>query len=557
MSNMREIFDKILVMGHFNPDTDAAASACGYAEFLNQIKRYDQKALGAVPGKLTPQTKFVFDRAGKSPPLNVADVSPRVGHSMTRKMVSLHPEDRVGVAIQQLVRHDLSMLPIIDNQNKLTGVFSNRADSSRFFWGFDPTSLWGTVLTVEDLISMPEMEQIGSVAPHEQPGGSFRVALDGDTSWVKDCATEDVLVCGGIHALDEIPPDHLPSTVITVSNVDYRGSQRLSRLNQAGSAVLQFRQSVTELLRGLSLQMRLGMLNLPIGPTVGELDLIEDVISIIEENHHSTPVMSDGGSLAGLISVSDTQLKRPVKVILVDHFEVPQAVRGLEKAEIIEIVDHHRVGDVQSNSPIRVDCRPVGSSCTIVATEFLQHAKLEQGTALMLLGGIVADTLVLKGPTTTSIDRAVATRLAEIAGVDLERFGTEVLVAGDDLVMSEPSTIWNRDQKEFSLQNQNFAVAQLETVSLESLSNDKLEAYQELVDADRTANNRLASLLVLTDVLEGNSWIYSSETKAAAGAVRTVYSGDEPRTGWVEAPGVVSRKKQIVPSVMAALAQAQ
>src|SRR5262249_15158863 len=150
-------------------------------------------------------------------------------------------------------------------------------------------------------------------------------------------------------------------------------------------------------------------------------------------------------------------------------------------------------------SPARVDCRPIGSSSTIVALRFFESdLQPERGTASLLLGGLVSDTLCLRSPTATDIDRKVAHRLTEIIGVDLERFGLDVLRAGDDLLMSEPASIWSRDQKVFSIRNHTFAVAQLETVALEELTPERLHAFQQLLQEDFARGTHLISLLILT-----------------------------------------------------------
>ena len=552
---LRAIIDNILVIGHHNPDTDASASAVSYAALLNRLGRYDQPVLGCSPGELTPQARFVFEQAGVSEPVLVTDVAPLVGHVCTQQATTLDVDQRVGDAIECLVRSDLSMLPVLTNEGKLHGIFSNRNDASRFLLGFDPTPMWGTLLSVEDLASMNGMNSVGSVQPEERLDGELRVALDGDQSWRQVVAKDDVVVCGSLQSLDEIADAKLPQTVVVVSDTDLRGSQRVAKLNAAGVAVLQFEQGIAQFLLSLSVHIRLGLLNLPSGPSVGMLDRVEDIRMLLLEHHHALPVLGDDGTFQGVISIGDLSKPERSKVILVDHFERPQTVDGLDDAEVLEILDHHRVGDIQSSSPIRVECRPVGSSCTIVASEFFDNGITpDRGIATLLLGGIVADTLVLRGPTTTDSDRKIAPRLAEIAGVILETFGRDVLVAGDDLLSSEPQDIWDRDQKQFSIRNQNFAVAQLETASLEKLPSEKLNAFRELVTKDRERNNRLLSMLVLTDVLSGNSWMYSSESTDAVGVVGETFSKDEPVPEWISAPGIVSRKKQIVPRVMQALA---
>lgn len=239
-----------------------------------------------------------------------------------------------------------------------------------------------------------------------------------------------------------------------------------------------------------------------------------------------------------------------------DHFESSQATQGFENAEILEIVDHHRVGDIQTLSPVRIDCRPVGSSSTIVALRHIEaEVDIDRPIAMLLLGGLLSDTLGLRSPTTTPTDRRVVHHLAEIAGVEPDAFAREILRAGDDLVTADPARIWNRDQKSFGIRNRTFTVAQLETVVLEQLDDSVFAAFERELRADFERGSHLLSALFLTDVLKGSSWVTVCESPVAAGVLARCFGAVEPRKGWILAEGVVSRKKQIVPALMRVLSE--
>ena len=212
---------------------------------------------------------------------------------------------------------------------------------------------------------------------------------------------EDVVVCGNLQAIGRLPKDRWPATIVVFEDSNLEDNQNLlNQFNASGIAVLQYHQSIADLLRSLALHIRLGALNLPTGPSIGRLDRIEDIRRLLLDNNHAIPVLDGNGRFEGIVSKNDLSRQGRCRVILVDHFERPQAVNGLEHAEVLEIIDHHRVGDIQTGNPIRVECRPVGSSCTIVASEYFDHSvEMDRGTATLLLGGIVADTLVLRGPT--------------------------------------------------------------------------------------------------------------------------------------------------------------
>lgn len=558
---MHYLVDSILVVGHFNPDTDAAASAVCYAHLLNQIGRYDRPVLATVPSPMTPQTEYVFQRAGINLPLIIDDIETRVGHVMTRspKTVSVH--DSLGTAFERLVREDVSVLPIVDENNRLTGTFSNRSDVSRFLLSFDPSPLWGSLLSLDDLLNMPNIQVIHRQdADSQSPeGNEIQFALDGSDSWTQRIRRGDVLVSGGLNSLDKLHASQMPCCIIVLSNTDLRGTTGLEAAKQAGITVLQFGQGVAAFANSLTHRIRLGAMQLPTGMCVGALDRLSDIAPLFANTHHALPVIDDDGTLHGILSRSDLKRQHCSQVILVDHFEQPQAVKGIENADVLEILDHHRVGDIQTGNPIRVQCRPVGSTCSIVADNYFSEGVVpEPSIALLMLSGIIADTLMLTGPTTTTTDIQVAERLACIAGVELNDFGHEVLSAADDLRTSDPASIWQRDRKQFSIRNQQLSIAQLETASLDKLPEERLSEFRSLLQRDHETSGNLLSLLVITDVIKRNSWISACEAREAQGVTATTFGSTasvvQPPDGWLLAEGIVSRKKQIVPRLMASLA---
>jgi manganese-dependent inorganic pyrophosphatase len=548
--------DHILVLGHRHPDTDASTSAHGYAEFLGRIGRYDAPVVPAVLGELPPQSRFVFERAGVAPPGMLDDLAPRVCHVATQDAATLSTEARFRDAVELLIRSDRSMLPVLEEGGKLHSTFSHRRDISRFLFGFDVIPILGRLLTWHDIVAIPGARAAGASPADPELRGSLWVALEGDASWREKLDPDDMLVCGELGMALSLPGGRFPRWIVVARSRGELEGALVESANRRGACVMQYAHTVVDLLFSIVMQVRIGALDLGTGPCVGEFDFIRDVEEVITGSRCALPVLRADGSLAGVVSRSDLERPPRRRVILIDHFESSQAVAGIEHAEIIEIIDHHRVGDIQTVSPVRVDCRPVGSASTIVA---LQHfeAGLEPGrtAALLLLGGLVADTLCLTSPTTTLEDRRAGAKLAAIAGVALEEFGHEVLRAGDDLLVCEPAKIWKRDQKVFGIRNRTFAVAQLETVALEELTAERLDAFAAEVSKDFEGGSHLLSLLFITDVLRGGSWVTGRESAVAGGVIEACFGAVQPRPGWTSAAGVVSRKRQIIPRLLAALAE--
>lgn len=485
----------------------------------------------------------------------VENVLPRVCDVATREVDALSVNDRFRDAVELLIRSDRSMLPVLDGEGKLHSVFSHRRDVSRFLFGFDVVPLLSRMLTWSDLLQLPGGAGLGRAPESPELRGQLRLALGGDRSWSARIERDDVLVCGDISLALGLPPERFPRWIVLVSE-DPPPEAQVRAANERSSFVMQYRHPALDFLFALMSQVRVGSLNLDTGPCVGEFDFLHDIREVVLSTRHALPVLDGQGALVGLLSRSDLAASPRRRVILIDHFESSQAVSGIEHAEILEIVDHHRVGDLQTSGPVRVECRPFGSSCTIVALRFFEAGlDPDRPTATLLLGGMMADTLVQRSPTTTAVDREVAQKLAGLIGVEVEEFGREVLRAGDDLLTADPAKIWNRDQKVYSVRNRSFAVAQLETVSLEDLPPERLEAFREQLERDFRMSAHLATLLVLTDVLKGDSWVAACESPLAAGLVSACFGNAHPRPGWTLARGVVSRKKQIVPPLMRALAE--
>lgn len=547
---------RIVIIGHRNPDTDSTTSAVSYARFLERIGRYEEEIQPVVPGSITPQTRWVFETAGVPLPEQVDTLAPRVKDVMCTDVETLSASDRLRDAIDLLIRSSHSMIPILDDRGRLESVFSNREDFSRFLLSLDVAPIAESLLTWDDLTRLPGAECIGrdDVKPS---CGRIIFAMAASDEWQHEVTKDDVLVAGSIDVLSEVSMDHCPNRLIIVAQSPL--SQRhLERIERQQLAVVMFRGGISDLLFALTRQVRLGSLSFDSGLCVGPDDLLEDVHDLVRSQRRALPVVDADNQLVGIVARKDLKAPPQRKAILIDHFESDQAVPGIECMEILEIIDHHRIGNIETRGPVRVDCRPIGSACSIVALNYFEaELQPDKATAILMLGGICADTLVLRGPTTTDLDREVAKKLSEIAEVDLFAFGQEVLRSGDDLMRSTPGDIWNRDQKVFGIRNQRFAVAQLETVSLSDLSDEQLRAFRDELQRDFERNNYLTSLLVVTDVINGDSWITGCESPKVEGTTEMAFGNDSqhPCPGWLQANNIVSRKKQIIPALMRTFAE--
>lgn len=282
---------------------------------------------------------------------------------------------------------------------------------------------------------------------------------------------------------------------------------------------------------------------------------LDQVLSRLQQARHALPVVDAKHRLVGVLSQSDSLAPAKRRLILVDHFELTQTVQGIESAIVEEIVDHHRVGGIETLMPARVDCRPVGSSATIIALKFAE-AGLEPSPkeAMLLLGAMISDTLLLTSPTTTEVDRKLAPQLAKRAGVNLNKFGHDVLRENDELADAKASKLVEKDVKAFTRKDLSFGAAQIETVDLKLLTPARSEELRRALGQLQLQSGWAMAALIVTDVLQGCSRLLVVDTNEAR--ARWILEGAELETGRLH-EGMVSRKKQLLPFLFDRLDQFQ
>jgi manganese-dependent inorganic pyrophosphatase len=282
--------------------------------------------------------------------------------------------------------------------------------------------------------------------------------------------------------------------------------------------------------------------------TIHPDDLLTDVADAIKDVHYGAAIAVDHDEPVGVVSRSDLVRPERRKVILVDHAEQAQSVPGIDEAEIVEILDHHHIGSIETHVPVRATFDPVGSTATLVVERFRQNGmEPSKGSATVLLGAVLSDTVILNSPTTTERDRAVVDYLAHRLDLDAAEFGREMFEAGSDVSEATADDIVSRDAKEYEVGQATIAIAQIETVgaALADRHDELLEALRKM----RERNRHTVSALMVTDILEkGTTLLVVGDTAPVARAF-----GSDAEDGIVDLPGVMSRKKQVAPVLLGAL----
>jgi manganese-dependent inorganic pyrophosphatase len=536
----------IYVTGHRNPDTDSIASAIGYAELR---RRLDPNS-DYVPvrlGDTNPQTNWLLERSGAPEPRFLAHVLVRACDVMHTEFPVIGQDEPIRQAGIALSRAELELVPVVDDAGALSGVVTERALARRYVRESRHTS------TLRD--APTSVHAIVEVLDGELLAGDDEL-LDGRV-WVHamDVATPsgisdgDVVVVGNRDDSQKLAID-LGAAMLVLSN-DARPSDEvleLARMHEVAVAVSPLDSYVSGRMITLAAPCRALMEPDPLSITTEFL--LADVAEQVRESHYGAAVVVDANRRpVGLVTRADLVSPMRRRVILVDHAEQAQSVAGVDQAEIVEILDHHHIGSIETRVPVTATFDPVGSTATLVVERFRQNGmEPSRSTATMLLGAALSDTVILNSATTTERDRAVVQYLERVLAVDASELGREMFEATSDVSELSADQIVSRDAKQYQVSSgHTICIAQIEVVG-----DALLERKDELLEAMRKAREsrdlELYALMV-TDVLtKGTELLVVGDTATVARSF-----GVEPHDSQIELPGVMSRKKEVAPKLLAAL----
>ncbi len=540
---------EILVIGHRNPDTDAICSAIGYAEFKRRTGMAE--AIAARCGDTNDRIDFVLNTFGVPAPKFVADVSPKISDVMQRKILSVRPEATAADALRLMDEKNLRILPVMDAEQKCRGLLS-LFKLSKFL--FPAVSRHGGQHNSREVLS-----SLSSLAR----------TLDGELVVSIDAEREDelILMIGamGLESfaarLDQFPPEK--SCVIVgdrwdIQNVAIREGVRVlvvtggisvepktieaARKNNVSVITSPHDTATTASLCRAAVAVR-HVLNEEFLCFRENAPLTAVRDEATSSGYFVFPVLGSDGQTVGILSKTDFLKTVSRKLILVDHNELSQAVQGADEVEIIEIIDHHRLGSMATQQPILFRNEPVGSTCTIVADCFFRHGvELPRPIAGLLLAGVVTDTLNLTSPTTTARDMEILKKLEGIASVNAREFTEKLFASGSLLTLKPAPQAITTDCKEYAEHGVKFSVAQIEEIGFEQFWKRKDEILGALENYRAQRAYHFSTLLV-TDVTTQSSLLL------VVGDEKFIKRIDHPRLepGIYELRDVVSRKKQLLP----------
>lgn len=536
----------ILVFGHRNPDNDSICSAVAYAHLKN-VTDPDEVYLAARLGPVPVETAWTFERFGVDLPGEIAHVHTRVRDAMTAGPVTVGPRDDLLVAGRLMREHDVRSLPVVDSGGTARGLLNQGILAELYIGETEMLGFEKLPVTVAQvagvlggaiLVGDPDMRLAGHVLIGAMEPETMRTYIrPGDTLIVGDRIRTQPLALEAGAACLVVSGGSIPDTGV------------LERARELGAAVVSSPHDTYATARlvnlGHAVEEVMDASPLIVGPESLLSELAED---LMDSPHREALVVEADGSLAGIVTRTNLARGHRRRVVLLDHNEIAQSAPGVEDAAVIEIVDHHRVGDVQTAGPILFLNLPVGSTATIVAERY-RELGVTPPTAMagVLLSAVLTDTVLLKSPTTTKVDRDVADRLARLAGVDIEEFGLEMFRARSAGAGFAPEAAVRNDLKEYRVGELSIAVAQVETVDSGAYL-DRSDELAVALDELRVSRGLDLAMLLVTDVLrEGSEVFASGKTRVAERGLGVDLSRG---SAWMD--GVLSRKKQVAPRLLEA-----
>lgn len=543
--------NKVYVVGHKNPDTDSICSAIAYADLKSKITGEDYSPRRA--GQLNEETQYVLDHFQVEAPKLLSDLRVQVKDVELRNIEGIKGSVSIKSAWKSMKELNIKTLPVT-RDSKLEGLITIGDIATSYMDVYDSgilskarTQYRNIASTIDGTIiagnphSYVLNGKVGILASSRKLMSEFVEENDlvilGDRQEAQQHAVDlnvsCMVVCNGARVGEEILKQAEEKEIVIISSP--HDAFTVARLINQSIPVKQFmtREGI------VSFQMD---------------DYVDDVKDVMARRRfRDFPILDEVGNFLGFISRRRLLNSRRKQVILVDHNEKNQAVDGVEEAEVLEIIDHHRLSSIETMGPVFFRNQPVGCTATIVYQMYQEEGvEVEPVIASLLCSAIISDTLMFRSPTCTPLDERSARKLAEIAGIDIEKLALEMFNAGSNLKGKTAEEICFLDFKQFTVNDINFGVGQISSMSAEELREIKTEVSAYLEQARKTQGLDMI-FFMLTNIVAESSELLCAGNGAREKMISAFDLKGNPEM--IELKGVVSRKKQLVPTLVSALQQ--
>lgn len=538
----------IYVIGHRNPDTDSICSAIAYANLKRTMGA--ENVVAARAGSINKETKYALDYFKAQTPQLVSDIYPRVSDiaiNVTEKVKTTDNLRTLGIAMKEA---GLRSVPVVDEDDNLVGMASVSDLAKAYFQEITLDSVSASGASIIDIEKVIEANVLVK--------GDDTAKITGDIKVIASCIERaaSTIKAGEIVIIGNRPEDAYDkcidlgvSCMIITSGAEV-SAEIIAKAQAKNVIVLTTAFDTYSTARLISQCAPVSSIMTKNVVSFKPTDMISDVKGILETNEYRNYPVVENGKLVGIVSKDKFMMPEKQAVILTDHNELGQAVEGIESGKIVEVIDHHRFGGLQTSDPIFINVRPVGCTCTIVTNMYQQYGvEIPQQIAGLLMSAIISDTVLFKSPTCTQADKDAVEYLAKIAGVDYKEYGLAMLKAGADIGDMTPADIVKNDSKEFQIGNYPMLISQLSV-----MDTDQVMAMQDEILANMAQvcekEGYAMSIVIVTDIInEGSYLLFSGEPKNLIGEA---FKQDASKSV-MYLPGVMSRKKQIIPPLSEAV----
>ena len=553
-----EELKKTLVLGHRNPDTDSICSAICYAGFKHQLTGENYEPCRA--GNVNPETQYVLDYFKLKAPRLVENVKTQVKDIEIRKTKGVSRGISLKNAWGLMQENNVVTLPCVTEEGLLEGVITIGDITKSYMNLYDSSLISKACTKYANILDTLEGSMVVGDSEAYFDRGKVLIAAANPDLMENYIEKHDLVILGNRYESQLCAIEMEAGCIIVCEGAGV--SLTIRKLAQErGCAVITtpYDTYTTARLINQSMPISYFMTKENI-IEFSEEDYLDDIREIMaSKRHRDFPILDSDGKYIGMISRRNLLGAKGKSIILVDHNEKSQAVEGMESADIREIIDHHRLGTVETMSPVFFRNQPLGCTATIIYQMYQEnHIEIDKTTAGLLCSAIISDTLLFRSPTCTPIDKAAGLALAQIAGLDIEKYAIDMFSAGSNLKGKSDGDIFYQDFKRFTVGNSVFGIGQITSLNAVELKDlrTRMSAYTE---KEREQHEIDMMFFMLTNILTESTDLICTGQGAEQLVANAFHVKDEDmenvsgQTGIVKLPGVVSRKKQLAPQIMMAL----
>lgn len=528
-----------LVFGHKTPDTDSICSAIAYAELKEKCGEKNIKPMRL--GKINKETTFALDYFGRKSPDFLKNVKPQLDDLEIDSPEFIYMDEPIKKAMEIMDKKSYSNIPVLNRKKQLKGIvyFS---DIARNYFEISDEELFLRYKTgFANLVEVLDAKVVYGNYPFENING--RIYTYSTLAKNIELNSGDIVIKPNTEDIEKVIKESKAGCIIIPEHcgdgIVIKGDYNCAVL----TVELSFFRIIKLITQSIAISNIVEKEDYKYFKTNDYIDGVKSVMK--NSDQHFFPVVNSKHELEGIVTERDLINYSRKKVILVDHNEIGQSVDGIEKAKILEIIDHHRIAEIHTVEPIYFRSEPVGCTSTIIYKMYKEKNIFpEKNVAGIMLSAIISDTLLFKSPTTTKEDISAARELANISGVDINEYGLKLLYAGADIENKDIDELVENDIKEFIFDDKKIMVSQFITTSIEPFVeiSSKIESFLEKYCEQ---NEIYAILFAVTDIIKEGSYIFTGGTGKKE--LYQVFNCEDANSRFIK--GMLSRKKQIIPEI--------